>query len=949
MGWQASPFVLPLLVMAGLSFAATLYVLRRSSERGVWFFVAVTLGAAWYALCYALELASTGLDQKVFWARLMQTGTLSATTGLLGFAGLYTERPAWLRWRTHLLLAVEPAIAQTLIWTNDLHHWFWTRTSLQPYLGSFTRLEIERGPAFWMHIVYTYGVILVALIMLGQAFARASSLHRRQLFVLLLCSAVMALARVMVVAGWNPLAPVDPTPFLAGTVSVLGAWSLWRYRVLDLLPVARDRLLERMGEGMVVVNSGGYIVDANRAMLRLLGQEASQAIGRPASEILPFYDELDARHDNGVDLHEEIAWPTANALRYFDLQRSVLFDQQGSVGGHMFLLHDITERRRVEEQERERSQELTTLYDTALEVAAQLDVPRLLQAITERAVQLLHASMGELALYRPETDDLQSAALYGIPAEMKGRVLQRGEGLSGKILEKGAPLAVEDYRTWPGRASAYEGQPFGPVVGVPLKWGERLLGTIDVAREAGPPFTAQETRILSLFAAQASVAIENARLYADLQRELAQRALADEQLRQRTQELSTLYDTALEVASRLELAELLPIIVERAALLLRVAGCGMYLYDPVRERLQHVAAYGLPTHILGHSLQRGEGICGKVLDSGQPVMVEDYDHWPGRSEIAAKLVCGSALAVPVKWGERVLGVLDVQRGAGVAFGAEEIRLLTLFANQAAVALANAQLYEAARRELAERKNAEARLQQAQRMEAVGVLAGGVAHEFNNLLTIIQGNVELGMADLHADHVARESLATVVKTTQRAAILTHQLLAFSRRQQLTPQELDLNALVTTLARMLEPVLGPNVHVQLDIAPGISPVLADERGIEQVLMNLALNARDAMPEGGELHITTAAATLDEEFCRTRANIKPGEYVRLTVRDTGVGMDEAIQRRVFEPFFTTKDVGKGSGLGLSVVYGIIRQHEGLIEVQSEVGRGARFDVYLPVSQGQ
>jgi signal transduction histidine kinase len=307
------------------------------------------------------------------------------------------------------------------------------------------------------------------------------------------------------------------------------------------------------------------------------------------------------------------------------------------------------------------------------------------------------------------------------------------------------------------------------------------------------------------------------------------------------------------------------------------------------------------------------------------------------------------LSVPVKWGERVLGVIDVQRDAGDAFAPEEIRLLTLFANQAALALANAQLYAAARRELDERKSAEAQLQQAQRMEAVGVLAGGVAHEFNNMLTVIEGNVELALTDLDASDPERQALATVVSTAQRAAALTRQLLAFSRRQVLQPRELDLNALLANLANMLQPVLGPGVQLQLDPAPGIKPVLADAGAIEQVLMNLALNARDAMPQGGELRIATAAAAVDEEFCRTRANIKPGEYVRLAVSDTGTGMDDETLRHIFEPFFTTKEVGKGTGLGLSVVYGIVRQHEGLIEVQSQVGHGTRFDVYLPVFDKQ
>jgi len=233
------------------------------------------------------------------------------------------------------------------------------------------------------------------------------------------------------------------------------------------------------------------------------------------------------------------------------------------------------------------------------------------------------------------------------------------------------------------------------------------------------------------------------------------------------------------------------------------------------------------------------------------------------------------------------------------------------------------------------------------MEAVGVLAGGVAHEFNNLLTVIQGNAELGLADLDAVHPARESLVTVLRTTQRAAALTRQLLAFSRRQVLETRPVDLNAVVSSFARVLEPVLGANVRLLVELDPGLKPVPADARAIEQVLMNLALNARDALPHGGQLRIATAAVDLDEAFCSTRGNIKPGEYARLTVTDTGTGMDADTLRQIFQPFFTTKEVGKGTGLGLAVVYGIIRQHGGLIEAQSEVGQGSTFTVYLPLAR--
>ena len=246
----------------------------------------------------------------------------------------------------------------------------------------------------------------------------------------------------------------------------------------------------------------------------------------------------------------------------------------------------------------------------------------------------------------------------------------------------------------------------------------------------------------------------------------------------------------------------------------------------------------------------------------------------------------------------------------------------------------------------ERSRLESQLRQAQKMEAVGLLAGGVAHEFNNLLTVIQGNAELALLNSQSTPVKKE-LSIVQSTAQKAARLTRQLLAFSRRQVLQPGEVDLNKLIHGLAEMLERLIGENIELQLDLVSGLGMVPADAGAVEQALMNLAVNARDAMPEGGKMRFETAFAHIDGTFCATHREAKPGDYVRVSVVDTGIGMDAATQQHIFEPFFTTKEVGKGTGLGLAMVYGVVTQHGGWIDVQSRVGEGTRFDVYLPVQE--
>jgi two-component system cell cycle sensor histidine kinase/response regulator CckA len=243
-----------------------------------------------------------------------------------------------------------------------------------------------------------------------------------------------------------------------------------------------------------------------------------------------------------------------------------------------------------------------------------------------------------------------------------------------------------------------------------------------------------------------------------------------------------------------------------------------------------------------------------------------------------------------------------------------------------------------------RRQLEDQLRQAQKMEAVGMLAGGVAHDFNNLLTIISGYSQLILNNLSPTDPNRHSAEQIMKAGERAAALTKQLLAFSRRQVLQPRVFELNKLVTSLSTMLQRLIGEDVELRLVLPSEVGRVSADPGQIEQVLMNLAVNARDAMPQGGILTIETSNRQIGEDYTGRHITVKPGNYIQLSVSDTGSGMDQATKARLFEPFFTTKAPGRGTGLGLSTVFGIVKQSGGNVEVYSEPGHGTSVKVYLP-----
>jgi PAS domain S-box-containing protein len=248
------------------------------------------------------------------------------------------------------------------------------------------------------------------------------------------------------------------------------------------------------------------------------------------------------------------------------------------------------------------------------------------------------------------------------------------------------------------------------------------------------------------------------------------------------------------------------------------------------------------------------------------------------------------------------------------------------------------------RDITERKQLEKQLRQAQRMESIGQLAGGVAHDFNNLLTVIQGHTSLLELNDQLDAESRDSISQIADAADRAANLTRQLLTFSRQQVMQSAHLDLNTVVGSMTKMLCRLLGEDVALKVHPAPYLPCIVADTGMIEQILMNLAVNARDAMPGGGTLTISTAPRAFTEEEADASASAREGQFVHLSVTDTGSGIAPEHLARIFEPFYTTKDIGKGTGLGLATVYGVVNQHRGWIEVESTLGSGTRFDIFLP-----
>ena len=422
-----------------------------------------------------------------------------------------------------------------------------------------------------------------------------------------------------------------------------------------------------------------------------------------------------------------------------------------------------------------------------------------------------------------------------------------------------------------------------------------------------------------------------------------------------------------DLVSRIpDIKEVLKIVLQRTMAAVNARIGSIMLMDDDKKTLRIATAQGLDESVVTKTIIRvGESIAGKVAQTGEAILVEDIEQDPRFDKSNnPKYETSSFISMPLRAHWRILGVLNLaKRGGTGIFSDSEMNFLTTLLGHIGFALENARLLKEAKEAAGKLREVvsdqgleldEVRLQahqsmtlfqQAQKMEAVGTLAGGIAHDLNNLLMGIQGNLSLILADIDPDHIFHKRLKNIEQFVESGSNLTRQLLGFARGGKYDVKPTDLNEIINKSSIMFGRTK-KEITIHREGLKDIRSVNVDPGQIEQVMLNLYVNAWQAMPGGGKIFLKSANISLAEEFVGP-FNLKPGHYVKVSVTDTGEGMDEVTQQRIFEPFFTTKERGRGTGLGLASAYGIIKNHEGIINVHSKKGEGTTFNIYLPASQ--
>jgi PAS domain S-box-containing protein len=670
-------------------------------------------------------------------------------------------------------------------------------------------------------------------------------------------------------------------------------------KITKELPTVKKKfhiILEAMSEGILEITSKGKIVFANPAAISLCNTPKKKLLGSIFTQLFSG-DAGQSVADLLKTPREKLETVTVDfplVLNEYLVKIKILsWDKEEDT--RVVILSDITEQERAREIIRLRNREQRLHTQTRQAFNSSLNLDQVIVSVLEEVRRLMGVVGSSIWLIDRDTGELvceQATGDYG--ETLRGWRLAPGEGLAGWVVRHGessiAPDTYSDERHYK-EVDQVIGKNMQSILTVPLHVKGDVIGVLQVVDTETGRFDKNHLALMESLAGSAAIAIENARLYEKARQEISIRKQTEAALR----ESENKYRTVLEANPD------------------SVIVCDM----------ERKVTYLNPTFtkVFGWTL---EECLGKKMDMFVP-----EENWPETIEMIEKVLAGENLSGIETFRYTKAGDIVPVSISGAIYHDHDGNPVGSVVNL---------------RNIYEQKKLEAQIQQVQKMEAIGTLAGGIAHDYNNLLMGILGNASLMTFDLDPNHPHYEKLQNIEKYVQSGADLTKQLLGFAKGGKYEVKSIDANDVVRQSSEMFSRTK-KEIRIHQKFQKNIWPVEADPNQVEQVLLNLYVNAGQAMPGGGELYLQTENVTLDDSYTR-HFSVQAGDYVKISIADTGIGMDEKTIKRIFDPFFTTKDMGRGTGLGLASAYGIIKNHGGIINADSILNKGTTFNVFLPAS---
>ncbi len=944
MDLQFTPYAIPVSVAAVAAGALAFWAWQHRPTPGATSLMLLMLAVAIWSLGYAFEMSSTGLPTGIFWAKVQYLGIAPLSVTWLAFALQYTNREKWLTRPNLALASIVPFITLLLAWTNEANGLIWSNVALN-VSNALPGLDLTYGRWFWVNAGYTYLSLLLGSLLLLRTVFRSPHLYRRQASALLIGLLAPWAGNALYLSGLSPFPHLDLTPLSFTVTGLALAWGLFRFQLLDIVPVARDKVIDSMGDAVIVLDAQARVVDLNAAAARIIGPTASEAIGQPSAQVLSDWPDLVERYRDETKVREEIVLREGEVLRIYDLHLSSLYDRRDRPIGRLIVGRDVTERKLADAALARERRAFRIIAEASVHAA---DVPDLCHSVLTGLVETLGFEFGTIRLHDEVGSLLRPTAVVGLSEE------EAREKIPTQALDAPKYLAALIART---RQAVFAPDVTSHKI---LQTHRARLDELGIRSLIGwPVFGAEQSLlgVIQLFAHTPREIADEDRIFfetvAGMFATVLERKQAEDALGWRATQLDTLNRIGRHVASILDRQELLQRAVDAVRGDLGYMQAAVLLVSEEKDELYVAAATDNFWEIIPDNYRQplGKGAIGLAAETGETVLVKDASS-DQRVYRVGDWLSPSSLSMPIRVGEWVIGVLEVEADVTDAFDENDVVVLDIMASQIAVAIENARLYEQAQQEIAERKRAEEALVQArdQAMEASnlkGRLLANVSHDLRSPLGSILGFTEMLQEGVYGPLSERQRTATaeITDSTERLLSFVNNLLG---QAQIESGRVMFNFEPFDPAKLLEAI------------PSTARTLAKYKGLE-LIGEVAPDMPDALT--GDLYwlrqivvnlIGNAVRFTDQGTVKMRIYQVNGDHWAIKVSDTGCGIPAEARSYIFEPFrkvdeTTTRKQQSGSGLGLSIVKQLTTMMGGEVTLVSEVEQGSTFTVLLPLTPVQ